>query len=279
MLFGRVYAKSGELVSTPSELSLCMPRYFLELAYRGTEYHGWQIQPNARTVQATIQEALLILTKHPSELTGCGRTDTGVHASLYYAHFDLQDPLQDIQKLVFQLNAILPTDIRIRNLHPVSDGAHARFDARHRSYGYYLFTKPGPFLQGLGLPFSGDLNIERMNEAAALCMGEQDFGSFSKTGTQTGHNRCTVSTCHWSEHEGFIKFDVGANRFLRGMVRALTGTLLNVGKETLSVIAFAEILAAKDRSVAGESVAPDGLFLEAIHYPYLPALRIHPFSP
>lgn len=256
-----------------------MPRYFLELAYRGTEYHGWQIQPNARTVQATIQEQLTVLTRISSELTGCGRTDTGVHASLYYAHFDLPNPIPDIQKLVFQLNAILPTDIRIRNIHPVSDDAHARFDARHRAYGYYLFTKPGPFLQGLGLPFSGDLNIQRMNEAAALCIGEQDFGSFSKNGTQTGHNRCTVTTCNWSQQDGYIKFDVVANRFLRGMVRALTGTLLNVGKESLSVGAFAEILSAKDRRLAGESVAPDGLFLEAIHYPFLPTLRIDPFSP
>ncbi|MFM9057269.1 MAG: tRNA pseudouridine(38-40) synthase TruA, partial [Bacteroidota bacterium] len=242
-----------------------MPRYFLELAYRGTEYHGWQIQPNARTVQATIQDSLNLLTKGAGELTGCGRTDTGVHASLYYAHVDMQDQIQDIQKLVFQLNAVLPIDIRIRNIHPVAEDAHARFDARHRAYGYYLFTKPGPFLQGLGLPYSGELNIQAMNDAAARCIGEHDFGSFSKNGTQTGHNRCAVTSCCWSQLHGYIKFDVAANRFLRGMVRALTGTLLNVGRGTMSIDAFAEVLSAKDRRLAGESVSPEGLFLEAIH--------------
>jgi tRNA pseudouridine38-40 synthase len=256
-----------------------MPRYFLELSYRGSAYHGWQVQPNARTVQGTLQDALSTISRTQAELTGCGRTDTGVHASLYYAHIDFPEPIQDLGKLAFQLNAVLPFDIRIRRVYPVEETAHARYDAQFRAYGYYLFRKPGPFLQGLGWPYASHLEVDQMNEAAAYCLGEHDFSSFTKTGSHTGHNRCTVSVCKWMDFGTHLKFDVGANRFLRGMVRALTGTLLNVGKGQLSTDSFLEILTLKDRSSAGESAPPEGLFLESIHYPYLPHQRIDPFTP
>jgi tRNA pseudouridine38-40 synthase len=260
-------------------LSLHVPRYFVELAYKGTAYHGWQIQPNALSVQECLNRALSTIIRQPIETTGCGRTDTGVHASIFFAHVDLINPIEATGQLIFQLNAVLPHDIRIRAVHPVAEHAHARFDATLRSYGYYIFRKPGPFLQGLGLNFNRPLDVEAMNEAAALCLSHTDFACFGKSGGQQFTTQCQVTQCHWEESGHTLRFTVSANRFLRGMVRAMVGTLIEIGEHKSTIHEFRTLLQLAKRSLAGESVPPEGLFLEEIRYPYLPDQRINPFHP
>lgn len=260
-------------------LSLHVPRYFVELAYKGSAYHGWQIQPNALSVQECLNKALSTITRQPIETTGCGRTDTGVHASIFFAHVDLSNPIESTSQLVFQLNAVLPPDVRIRALHPVEDHAHARFDATLRSYGYYIFRKPGPFLQGLGWYFNRPLDLEAMNEAAQLCISYTDFASFGKSGGQQHTTLCRVTECHWEAMGNSLLFTVSANRFLRGMVRAMVGTLIEVGEHKMSIDDFGNLLQQGNRTLAGESVPAEGLFLEEVRYPYLPDQRIRPFQP
>jgi len=256
-----------------------VPRSFIELAYKGSGYHGWQIQPNAITVQECLNNALSTLTRSEIETTGCGRTDTGVHASIFYAHFDHKSPLDNLAQLVFQLNAVLPFDIRVREIHPVAENAHARFDATLRSYGYYIFRKPGPFLHGLGWHFNRALDLDAMNKAANLCLAHTDFACFEKHGGQQHTTMCTVSECHWEELGNTLRFTVSANRFLRGMVRAMVGSFIDIGEHKSSIENFQDILQCGDRKLAGESVPPEGLFLEEIRYPYLPDQRVSPFNP
>lgn len=256
-----------------------MPRYFIELAYKGTAYHGWQIQPNAPTVQAKLNEALSILTRQDIETTGCGRTDTGVHASLFYAHVDLIQAIENHQQIVFQLNAILPRDIRVNQLIKVADDAHARYDATLRSYSYYILRKSNPFLDGMAWYNTRSLDIDAMNESASICLTHKDFTSFSKTGGQQNSGICHVSECRWIEHEHFLRFTVSANRFLRGMVRTMVGSMLETGLQKISIADFQTILLEKNRCQAGESVPAEGLYLEEIRYPYLETQRQFPFLP
>ncbi len=253
-----------------------MPRYFVHLAYKGTAFHGWQIQPNASTVQEELQKCLSVLCRQTVETTGCGRTDTGVHASQFFAHFDTEQPIGNTAQMVFQLNALLSRDIRIYGIQEVHADAHARFDAFSRSYSYYILRAPDPFLQELTWFNQRDFNLQRMNEAASLCLQHTDFACFAKTGGQSNSTICTVSACAWMEEGKSLRFSVSANRFLRGMVRAMVGTMAEVGHGKLSLEAFAELLHQGDRKEAGESVPPQGLFLESVMYPYLklPASRV-----
>ncbi|MBL7923808.1 MAG: tRNA pseudouridine(38-40) synthase TruA [Bacteroidia bacterium] len=255
-----------------------MPRYFASLAYRGTSYHGWQIQPNALSVQETFNKALRVLCRGQVETTGCGRTDTGVHASQFFAHFDLEDDLKDPGHFTFQLNAILPKDIRVFSVFSVHDQAHARFDAVKRSYSYYILRKPDPFLYEYAWYFQHALDLDKMNEAAALCLQREDFSCFAKSGGQQVNNLCRITECSWLDKGRFLQLNVSSNRFLRGMVRAMTGTFIEVGLSKITVEEFKGILDGHNRGEAGKAAPSQGLFLEEICYPYLPSERVYPFQ-
>lgn len=252
-----------------------MPRYFLHLAYKGTGYHGWQIQPNAITVQESLNNALSTLLRTPIETTGCGRTDTGVHATSFVAHFDCNNEIPDLSKLVFQTNAILPTTIRLYQLKKVHPDAHSRFDANRRAYSYYIFQSPDPFFQDYSWFYPRTLDLDSMNQAAQYCLGTRDFSCFGKSGGQQITNNCTISDCTWQPISKGIHFNVQANRFLRGMVRAMVGTFIDIGLGKMSLGSFSEVLESGNRSDAGQSVPPQGLFLEEVSYDYFPIERIY----
>ncbi len=245
-----------------------MPRYFAHLAYKGTGFHGWQIQPNAPSIQEELNKALSTLLKSPVETTGCGRTDTGVHASSFIAHFDSPDEITDPARLAFQANALLPLSIRVYDIFLVSDEAHSRFDAVRRSYSYYISRKADPFFTDYSWYNSRPLQTEKMNEAAQLCLQHEDFTCFSKAGGQQHTSICKISKCLWTETDSFLCFDVSANRFLRNMVRAMVGTMTEVGLGKMNLDQFQELLQKGTRSDAGQSVPPQGLFLEEVIYPY-----------
>ena len=240
-------------------------RFFIELSYNGTNYHGWQIQPDAVSVQEKINSALSTIYQKEIEVVGAGRTDTGVHASQMFAHFDVDN---DIDKnLVFKLNSILPNDIFIKNIMQVADEKHARFDAIERSYEYRIWLGRNPFL----LDFSWQIHsqkpdVNRMNEAAKLLLEYEDFESFSKVKTDVYTFNCNVTQAFWKQENELLTFYISANRFLRNMVRAIVGTLLDVGLGKLTVADFKEIIESKNRSNAGLSVPAKGLFLTQIKY-------------
>ena len=240
-------------------------RFFIELSYNGTNYHGWQIQPDAVSVQEKINSALSTIYQKEIEVVGAGRTDTGVHASQMFAHFDVDN---DIDKnLVFKLNSILPNDIFIKNIMQVDDEKHARFDAIERSYEYRIWLGRNPFL----LDFSWQIHsqkpdVNRMNEAAKLLLEYEDFESFSKVKTDVYTFNCNVTQAFWKQENELLTFYISANRFLRNMVRAIVGTLLDVGLGKLTVADFKEIIESKNRSNAGLSVPAKGLFLTQIKY-------------
>jgi tRNA pseudouridine38-40 synthase len=242
-------------------------RYFLELAYNGKNYHGWQVQQNAHSVQAEIENKLQILLKVPTEITGCGRTDTGVHARLYFAHFESENEL-DTGKFCYQLNAILPKDISVYRAFKVPERFHARFDAISRTYEYHISNRLNPFLQELSWCFYRDLDINKMNEAASLLKNYTDFECFSKVHTQVNTFICRIDEAKWIHHEnGLLIFYIQADRFLRNMVRAIVGTLVEVGLNRCSIDDFIKILESKNRSEAGQSVPAHGLYLTRIDYP------------
>lgn len=245
-----------------------MPRYFLKMAYDGTAYCGWQTQPNAMTVQEVTEKALCTLLRNEIRITGAGRTDTGVHARQFFAHFDADLPnhLPPVQ-LVYKLNRFLPNDIRIFEIREVNIDANARFDAISRSYQYFISTAKNPFLRPYAwvCPFVPD--IEKMNVAATLLLETSDFTSFSKLHTQTFTNNCKVTEAFWRVDGETIIFKITADRFLRNMVRAIVGTLLEVGRDRIDLYEFQKIIDAKDRTHAGLSVPAHGLFLEEIQYP------------
>ena len=243
-----------------------MKRYFIHLAYNGTNYCGWQIQPHAPSVQETLERCLSLKLGQPVGLTGCGRTDTGVHARNYYAHFDLEGPIADPKDLAYRLNVFLPPDIVVYRIWEVAPEAHARFDAKARTYHYYISRQKNPFHQGDAYYLYGDLDLERMQQAADLLMTYTDFTSFSKLHTQVKTNNCTVMEARWYEQDGLLVFHIKADRFLRNMVRAIVGTLLEVGKGRLSLDQFRDVVERKDRCSAGESVPAHALFLEAVDY-------------
>jgi tRNA pseudouridine38-40 synthase len=241
-------------------------RYFIHLSYNGRNYHGWQKQPNALSVQGEIEEKLSLLLRQEIEVVGCGRTDSGVHAKEYFLHFEL-DQTFDTEKLGFQLNAILPKDIAIYQVYEVEDRTHARFSATAREYEYWISTLPDPFAHELSYLYTKPLNINAMNEAAQLLLAHTNFESFSKVHTDVKTFNCKITHAFWEERDHHkLVFTIKADRFLRNMVRAIVGTLLNVGKGKISVADVTQILQSKNRSEAGESVPAHGLFLAKISY-------------
>jgi tRNA pseudouridine38-40 synthase len=244
-----------------------MQRYFIQLSYDGTNYHGWQIQPNGITVQETIEKVLSVVSREKIAVTGAGRTDAGVHASFYVAHFDTENQNLDSEKILHNLNCLLPNDIAIQRIYKVHPEAHARFDALYRTYNYYLIKNKDPFLRQYAAKEAGVPDIEMMNTAAKKLFEFEDFTSFSKLGTDVKTNNCKVSLAEWVDEGNKLIFTIRADRFLRNMVRAIVGTLLEVGFGKLTVDGFCKIIEAKDRCSAGTSVEAKGLFLADIGYP------------
>lgn len=244
-----------------------MLRYFCEIAYDGSHYHGWQIQPNAPTVQEAINKCFSVILKIPNfNSQGCGRTDTGVHASQYFFHFDSEDEV-DITNLVNKANKILDRAIVLKRVFQVHEELHARFSAISRRYHYYVSNSNNPFERLYINQISQKIDLNKMNEAAHLLLKYKDFTSFSKSKTQTNTNDCIIYEAKWYIENEKIIFTIKANRFLRNMVRAIVGTLLKVGEGKLSIQEFAEIIEAKDRNLAGKSVSGHALFLSEISYP------------
>ncbi|MBF9253179.1 tRNA pseudouridine(38-40) synthase TruA [Pontibacter sp. 172403-2] len=241
-------------------------RYFLEIAYDGTNYHGWQAQPNALAVQAVLDDCLSKVLRQPISTTGSGRTDTGVHASQQFVHFDAVQALE-VQQVVFRLNRILPDDIAALNLYQVSEEAHARFDAIARTYHYHITLTRNPFKRYYAWYHSRALDVQKMNEAAAILLKYEDFTTFSKVKGDTNHYRCTMYEAGWRQEGEELIFTIRANRFLRGMVRLVVGTLADVGKGKLTVKAFEQIIAGQDRSKASGAAPAEGLFLAKVEYP------------
>jgi tRNA pseudouridine38-40 synthase len=242
-------------------------RYFIACAYRGTNYSGWQIQENAPTVQAEIEKALSTLLKQKIEITGSSRTDTGVHAVQQMAHFEILHEISDWDNLVYRMNKLLPIDISIQRIFNVADDYHSRFEAISRKYEYRISRKKNPFQRGLTYEFNGNINIDLMNEACKILFKHIDYQSFSKIHTDVLTFNCTILEAQWEEkQEDLFVFSIKANRFLRGMVRTIVGTLLEVGLGNISLIGFEEIIMSKDRKKAGRSVPAVGLFLMEVNY-------------
>ena len=240
-------------------------RYFLEVAYKGTNYSGFQSQKNANTIQAEVQKAFKIILKKELELTGSSRTDAGVHACQNYFHFDLESELSP--SLLYNLNAILPIDISVKNLLKVKDDAHCRFDAISREYKYHIYQKKDPFLFDKAFYFPYTVDIEAMQKAAAAIKEYSDFTSFSKRNTQVKSFVCDIKESEWIIQEGCLIYHVKANRFLRGMVRALTATMLNLGRRKIDIPAFRKIIEARDCTLASFSAPAHGLFLTEVCFP------------
>ncbi|MGS2740586.1 tRNA pseudouridine(38-40) synthase TruA [Sinomicrobium sp. M5D2P17] len=243
-------------------------RYFIELSYHGKAYHGWQKQPNAGTVQETIEKALSLLLQEPISITGAGRTDTGVHARQMFAHFDTQSGIS-ADTLVHKLNSLLPGDIVVYRIFPVEDNAHARFDATSRSYEYRINSFKDPFCAGLSFYCRYPLDMEKMNDAAKILIGRKDFQCFSKSKTDVKTYFCIIENAEWKRTGDRLVFTITADRFLRNMVRAIVGTLLEVGQGKLQQENVKKILESKNRSQAGVSVPAHGLYLTKIQYPYI----------
>jgi len=247
-----------------------LQRYFIQLSYNGTAYHGWQIQENTyRTVQQVLNEMLSRLLNEPIVITGCGRTDTGVHASEYFAHFDstIEDLEINQHKWIFKFNFALPADIAIQKIISVKEKSNARFDAISRTYQYIINKKKDPFQIDMSCFLYGPLNIEEMNKATKILFDHIDFSAFAKTNTQNLSNNCKIYKAEWKEENDSLIFTISANRFLRNMVRAIVGTLLNVGKGKISIEQFNEIIESKTRSKAGFSAHACGLYLTKVEYP------------
>lgn len=247
-------------------------RYFIELAFDGRAYHGWQIQPNALTVQQVLDRALSTLLRQSIHTVGCGRTDTGVHAKQLYAHFDVSHSaaLDDTDRFLYQVNSLLPHDIAAKRLIAVADDAHARFDAVRRSYEYHAHTRKDPFLHGRSWLLREVPDVSAMNAAAEILQQYEDFSCFSKSHTQVHTNLCRITDAEWRwVGDGQLVFYISANRFLRNMVRAIVGTLMEIGRGEHAPEYMHEVIRSKDRSVAGTSVPACGLFLSEVTYPYL----------
>lgn len=247
-------------------------RYFLELAYKGTAYHGWQIQANAHTVQAELNTAMQTILRKPIETVGSGRTDTGVHALQQFVHFDVPEALENLPNLTLRLNTILPADMAVKSIFLVPDNAHARFDANFRKYEYRMSALKSPFLTDLSYHYYKPLRVDWMNEAAHLLLCHEDFECFSRVKTEVNHFRCQITEARWeqsrdSSQTELLVFHIQADRFLRGMVRAVVGTLLLVGRGQATIADFERIILSKDRKQAGQAVPPQGLFLTKVGYP------------
>ncbi len=244
-----------------------MKRYFMYLSYKGTRYHGWQRQTNASSVQQTLEEALSRLAGEIVEVTGAGRTDTGVHASCYVAHFDIgRNANVTSPDFLYHLNALLPHDIAVSRIIEVPDGMHARFSAVEREYKYYITTVKNPFITETAFQHTAPLNIDKMNEAASKLLGYDDFTSFAKLHSDNKTNICKVTKAEFAKDGPMIIFTITADRFLRNMVRAIVGSLIDVGRGKISVEDFEEIIRSKDRARASGSAMAHGLFLSDIKY-------------
>ena len=243
-------------------------RYFIHLAYNGTPYHGWQIQPNASSVQETLENAFSLLLGETIGIVGCGRTDTGVHAAGFYAHFETEKELSevDLAQLTFKANSFLSEDIRIYRIFVVNDDVHARFSATARTYQYHVSNVKQPFGKDFCHRVFYNPDIELMNKAADILFEYTDFTSFSKLHTQTATNNCTILHAHWDMVGEEYVFTISANRFLRNMVRAITGTLLEVGRGKLSLDDFRKVIESKNRCNAGTSLPAKALFLSKVEY-------------
>ncbi len=240
-------------------------RFFIELSYKGTNYHGWQAQANAGSIQQKTEEAFFTVMRNRIRLTGAGRTDTGVHASYYTAHFDAGKPI--LPTLAYKLNRVLPPDINIYNITQVPEDSHARFDALSRTYRYVLTSRKHPFARELAafLPKLPDPGI--LNHASAMLKGCHDFTTFSKLHSNNKTNMCRIDDATWVTRKDFLIFTITADRFLRNMVRSITGTLLDAGRGKISVEEFGLIFHGCDRSRAATSAPPEGLYLTDIRYP------------
>ena len=243
-------------------------RYFITLSYDGTHYHGWQVQPNGTSVQEKLQWALsTILRQEDIQVTGAGRTDAGVHARMMVAHFDVETMNFELQDLTYKLNRLLPQDIAIQKIEPVSDGMHARFSATSRTYHYYIHTVKDPFLRAYSCELHYPLDFQRMNEAAAILMTYDDFGAFCKAHADVKTTLCHITVAQWHQTSTTSwYFEITANRFLRNMVRAVVGTLIDVGRGRLSLDDFRKVIEGKRRTEAGESMPANALFLEEVKY-------------
>lgn len=242
-----------------------MSRYFITFSYDGTAYHGWQIQPHSISVQEQLQKALSTLLRQSIEVVGAGRTDTGVHARKMVAHFDFGE--LDCSQLVYKLNKMLPKDIAVYKVEQVSKDMHARFSAKSRTYHYFLHLSKEPFLRAYSWQMYGDLDFDLMNKAALVLMEYRDFTSFSKVNTDTKTNDCTITEAHWDRvGDNQWRFTISANRFLRNMVRAIVGTLVEVGRGKLTIEQLRQVIEAKDRCRAGDSVPGNALFLVEVLY-------------
>ncbi len=261
-------------------------RFFITLSYDGTRYHGWQIQPNGNSIQQELQQALSTLLRQPIEVVGAGRTDTGVHARMMVAHFTIDDSKLKIEStgahelckedfsifnlqssIKYRLNKLLPVDIAVQEVRQVDEEMHARFSATSRTYHYFIHTRKDPFLHAYSWQIPYALDFEKMNEAAKVLLGYKDFTSFSKVGTDVKTNLCDLREAYWEEvAPGRWRFTITANRFLRNMVRAIVGTLVEVGRGRISIEEMRQIIEAKDRCQAGESVPAKALFLVDIKY-------------
>lgn len=239
-------------------------RYALDLSYLGTNYHGWQIQPNSKSVQETLQNALSTVLRTTIEVVASGRTDTGVHASQQVVHFDYENELT--VQLLNKVNKLLPFDVSINRFAEVDSEFHARFDASMRSYIYKIHQRKNPYVNGQSYYFRPQVDLEKLNKACSYLVGRQDFESFSKVRTEVNNFNCDMSEAYFIQKEDGLEFHVTANRFLRGMVRALVGTLLEVGIGKKEPEWIKDILVSKDRCEAGRNVAPEGLFLCKVEY-------------
>ncbi|MDO1499886.1 tRNA pseudouridine(38-40) synthase TruA [Winogradskyella maritima] len=241
-------------------------RYFIELAYNGKQYHGWQVQPNAVTVQEVLDKALSLLLGEPISILGAGRTDAGVHASQMFAHFDISNSIED-DNIVYRLNSYLPPDIAIKDIFRVKDDTHARFDATSRTYFYKVSTSKDVFQDDQSYTVLQPLDVEAMNKAATYLLDYKDFKCFSKAHTDVKTYNCDIRFAQWKTEGEQLIFTITADRFLRNMVRAIVGTLINIGLGKLDVLVMHSIIESKDRSEAGFSVPAKGLFLSEITYP------------
>jgi tRNA pseudouridine38-40 synthase len=243
-------------------------KYFIQLSYNGKSYHGWQIQPNARSVQEEINNALSTILQEEINCVGAGRTDTGVHAKNFIAHFETVNLFNiDTQHFIYKINAVLPNDVVIHSSYPMIDEAHARFSAISRTYHYYISPNKNPFSQDFSYFFPRELNIELMNQACKLLFEYEDFTSFSKLHSDAKTNNCKIIKAEWLELDNQLLFIIQADRFLRNMVRAIVGTMLDIGLGKTSLEELAQIIESKERSNAGRSVPAQGLFLVNIEYP------------
>ncbi len=243
-----------------------MQRYFIHFAYDGSNYHGWQIQPNGNSVQEELQKALSVILRTDVEVVGAGRTDAGVHARRMTAHFDMQEPI-DAANLAYRLNRLLPRDISVSRVEPVCTDLHARFSATKRTYHYYIHTAKDPFCHRYSTELHYPLDFSLMNEAALKLLNVSDFAAFCKSHTDVKTTLCQVTEARWIQDDAHKwHFRISANRFLRNMVRAVVGTLIEVGRGRMTLAQFDSVIAGKSRSAAGESMPGNALFLEEVEY-------------